>query len=283
MYIDVKSNIELVIPGDRNTVLTIYSPATTQKTPLLIFLHGFKGFKDWGIFPAVCESFAKKEITVLSFNFRYNGGTVKNPIDFPDLNAFAENTYSKELNDVSLVLNWVRENHEKYLSKVDLNSISVLGHSRGGGIAMLAAEKYSAIKKVITWAAVADFQKRLPLTNDLQQWKEKGVHYIKNGRTKQDMPMNYSFVEDLKNNAVKLSIERALRSLSKPQLIVHGVEDETVVKSDALLLKKWNPDAILELIDNANHTFNGKHPWKEDHLPEVAEKAIELSAAFLLD
>ena len=34
-------------------------------------------------------------------------GTVQQPIDFPDLEAFGHNNYTKELDDLDQVLNWV--------------------------------------------------------------------------------------------------------------------------------------------------------------------------------
>ena len=39
----------------------LYSPisGTRKDFPVVIFLHGFKGFKDWGPFPDACEDMAR--------------------------------------------------------------------------------------------------------------------------------------------------------------------------------------------------------------------------------
>ena len=61
-----------------------------QKKPLVLFCHGYKGFKDWGAWHIVAETFMKANCVFLKFNFSHNGGTVKQPIDFPDLEAFGD-------------------------------------------------------------------------------------------------------------------------------------------------------------------------------------------------
>ena len=50
MYIDEKKNLWFVGANSRKSVLDLYIPKNGENNPLLIFLHGFKGFKDWGIF-----------------------------------------------------------------------------------------------------------------------------------------------------------------------------------------------------------------------------------------
>ena len=62
----------------------------------VIFCHGYKGFKDWGCWNLMADYLANHHICVVKFNFSCNGGTLSNPIDFPDLKAFGENNYSTE-------------------------------------------------------------------------------------------------------------------------------------------------------------------------------------------
>ena len=82
-------------------------------------------------------------------------------------------------------------------------------------------------------------------------------------------------------NLGRLDIARACSSLSIPQLIIHGNEDESVSKEEALSMRRWNPKAKLSLIPGANHTFGGKHPWDYDYLPEQTIQAIDKSITFL--
>ena len=62
--------------------------ADNPQAPLVIFSHGFKGFKDWGAFNIVSESFAQQGISFLKFNFSYNGTTASDLFNFSDLEAF---------------------------------------------------------------------------------------------------------------------------------------------------------------------------------------------------
>ena len=74
--------------------------ADDKQKPLIVFCHGYKGFKDWGAWDLVAKAFLDAGFFFVKFNFSHNGGTMEQPIDFPDLDAFAENNYSKELDDL---------------------------------------------------------------------------------------------------------------------------------------------------------------------------------------
>ena len=276
-----KLNTWFVGSSDRKSPISIYYPEQRENAQILLFAHGFKGFKDWGHFPLVQEYFAEQGIITVAFNFSHNGGTVDEEIDFPDLDAFSKNTYQKEVEDVGHVLNWLAVNKDVLFIDANLTRIHLLGHSRGGGIAMLAGVKYNAISKVVTWAAVADFIERLPNELQLKEWKKNGVHFIKNGRTKQDMPMKYTFVENLLNFKEELNIEKAVRKLNKPLLVVHGINDETVTLENAQRIRSWRKETKLAAIDDCNHTFNGKHPWNENVLPKATLEALKSTLLFL--
>lgn len=109
-----------------------------QPKPIVIFCHGYKGYKDWGSWNLAATKFALSNLFFIKFNFSHNGGTVENPIDFPDLEAFANNNYSKELADLSSVINSIL-NDKRFEKEINKNKIILIGHSRGGGIALLKA------------------------------------------------------------------------------------------------------------------------------------------------
>lgn len=270
-----------IIPGSAELPILLdaaYEPTGTPK-PVIVFAHGFKGFKDWGHFNSVMEYFASEGFVFVKFNFSYNGGTMEQPFDFPDLEAFGNNNYSKELDDLRKVLDWVEQTDRIPDVEIDRKQLYMIGHSRGGGIAILKAAADPRVKKLVTWAAVSDFESRLP--QDLSTWKNEGVIYIENARTHQQMPMYYQFVEDLQKNADKLNIEQAERCLKIPHLIMHGSEDEAVSVEDAHRLKQWNPEAILRIIAGAGHTFGAKHPHQEVEFPPHVQEVLEGTLDFL--
>ena len=40
-----------------------------KKNPLVIFCHGYKGYKDWGAWNLVADEFVKKGFSFVKFNF----------------------------------------------------------------------------------------------------------------------------------------------------------------------------------------------------------------------
>ena len=62
---------------------------------------GIKVLKTGALGVYLQKTFAASGIAVLKFNFSHNGGTVEQPIDFPDLEAFGHNNYTKELDDLN--------------------------------------------------------------------------------------------------------------------------------------------------------------------------------------
>jgi len=154
----------------------------------------------------------------------------------------------------------------------------LIGHSRGGGIVTIKASEDKRVSKIISWAGVSDYEKRFGTDEAIAKWKKEGVAYVKNGRTKQQMPLYYQFYENFLKNKNRLHIKTATKNLQIPHCIIHGDDDETVKLEEAQDLHKWNANSILYIIERANHVFGGKHPWNEktmpDHLNQVFEKSI---------
>lgn len=274
-------NLSFQGANSRTSLLDVMYPKEGKNLGILFFLHGFKGFKDWGCFPLFTKALASANYCVIAFNFSHNGGTAENPIDFPDLDAFAKNTYSKEVEDIGAVYNWLNNTTQLDKSRLNVNKVTLIGHSRGGSMALLAAAKYSWVGKVATLAAVANLEKRLFAFEGMEEWERSGIRYIENARTQQKMPMQFTFVDDLLQNSQSLNVQKAVEQLSIPQLILHGAADETVPISDFEALKAWNPKANSALIPDAGHTFGGKHPWEDDTLPLAMQEAVKLIADFL--
>ncbi|MEW4922246.1 alpha/beta fold hydrolase [Algibacter sp. 2305UL17-15] len=271
-----------VIPGkhEKPILIDTFYVENLQAKPIIIFCHGYKGFKDWGAWDLMAKAFAEAGFFFIKFNFSHNGGTVKQPIDFPDLEAFGNNNYTKELDDLETVIDWIC-NISELKKDADINNINLIGHSRAGGIVTIKAEEDDRIKKVISLAGVCDFGKRSSTIGDLEQWKKDGVKYILNGRTKQHMPHYYQFYEDFKANEERLTIKRAVSNLNIPYLIIHGDNDTSVLIDEAYALHKWNSKSKLEIIEGANHVFGASHPWEKEIIPKYMEGVIEKISVFL--
>ena len=249
--------------------------------PIIIFCHGYKGFKDWGAWNITADNFSKAGFCFIKFNFSHNGGTVEQPIDFPDLEAFAENNYTKELDDLDSVINYLFSKDNPCYNDLNTNNITLIGHSRGGGITTIKASEDSRITTLITWASVCDFNKRTASIGDLEAWKNEGVKYVLNGRTKQQMPHNYQFYEDFKANEKRLNIETAAKQINIPHLIIHGDNDTNILLGEAKKLHRWNPNSELKIIDGANHVFETAHPWKKKELSKELLEVVNTTISFI--
>jgi len=69
--------------------ITAYGYENYPSAPCLIFVHGFKGFKDWGFGPYIGNFFAEKGFFSISFNLSHNG-VGDSLTEFTELDKFAE-------------------------------------------------------------------------------------------------------------------------------------------------------------------------------------------------
>ncbi len=271
----------ILIDGSKEKpiLLDVCYKQTQEAKPVLIFVHGFKGFKDWGHFDLLAKTVAQQGFVFIKFNFSYNGTTPENPLEFGDLDAFGNNNYIIELDDLEKVMDWALSN-PSIAREVDKEALYLLGHSRGGGISILKAAEDPRVKKLVTWASVSDFLNRNKKMT-IDTWHEKGVVYTFNARTKQQMPLYLQFYNTIQAHKERLNVVKAAKHLGIPFLIIHGTKDEAVDLRDAEELHRASKHSELLVVGEAGHTFGVKHPFEELSLPEHAQFVIERTIAFL--
>jgi len=258
-----------------------YTENFKKKLPLIIFVHGFKGFKDWGIFNLLADEFASRGFVFLKLNLSHNGTTTNTPTYHSDLEAFGNNNFTIELNDLEDTIDYCLSGKNKHLHDVvDTNNINIMGHSRGGGLVLLKAREDERVKKVVTLAAISDLTTRWPQTF-LDEWRKKGVQYIANSRTGQQMPLYVQLYDDVLDNSERLSIPLAVKNMKQPLLAFHGTADETLPVQMAHDMKAWKPNTNLTIFDGADHVFGASHPWESEELPPLYEEIIEKTSDFL--
>ncbi|MEM9822065.1 MAG: alpha/beta fold hydrolase, partial [Bacteroidota bacterium] len=267
--------------SDYPFLLDAYYVQDQKAKPLVIFAHGFKGFKDWGHWDLLARFFAHAGFVFIKFNFSHNGTTLDQPTEFANLDAFGQNNYSKELADLDAVLSWLRSQDQIPAKEINWADTTLIGHSRGGGIGIIKAVEDERIHRLITWAAVSSLSYAWTDEEKVKKWKKEGVQYQLNGRTQQQMPLYYQLYEDFSQQEERLNIRKRLRDLDKPFLIVHGTDDPAVPFFAAHQLQEWSSRAQLQLIDGANHVFGGAHPYTATQLPEHSRLLAKYSLAFL--
>jgi dienelactone hydrolase len=251
-----------------------------------VICHGFKGFMDWGFFPGLAELLAARGFTAIRFNF-FGSGMRPGDELVTDLEAFRTATFGRDLEDLEAV--FAAAGTEIAAGRVDRHRLGLLGHSRGGGTALLAAASpflRNELAALVTWSAVSSFD-RIGFP-DRESWQRSGEITILNARTGQELPIGFEVREDLEARRDEYDLLAAAGRRTAPWLIVHGAHDETVPPSEAQALhqRAAEPRRLL-MVEGATHTFGAQHPftgptpqliaalnatqtWLRDHLGSAA-------------
>lgn len=241
----------------------------------IIFVHGFKGFKDWGFGPYLADYFARKGFLAITLNFSHNG-IGENPLEFTELEKFAENTFSRETRELGEAIDGLRNNFFGYGSK---GKLGLVGHSRGGAISLLTASKRNDVDASAVWASISKLDRYSK--RQKEEWRKKGSFDVMNMRTKQIMKLNVCLLDDIENNSGgSLNIENAVKNFNRPLLIAHGDQDLVVPVKEAERLYEWSDKSKTEFykLFGMGHTFGIVHPFAGTN-PKF-EKLLEKTTDF---
>jgi len=266
-----------VIRGDVRLPAARPGRAEAEPDRSIVVCHGFKGFKDWGFFPYLCERLAS-EVDAMAVSFNFSGSGIGADLEtFTDLEGFGRNTFSREVEDLQTVVEGVRLGR---LGSVEIPSpprLGLVGHSRGAAAVVLVGAERPEVAAVATWAGIASVSR-------YEAWFEEsmgpdGVMHVVNARTGQRLPLYRDVLDDLRANRERLDMEDAAGRLGSRLLVVHGTDDEAVPVGEAVRLSAAAREANLEIIEGAGHTFGASHPFPGTN--PVLEEAIALTAAHL--
>ena len=251
----------------------IFNQGMIGKKNLVIIVHGFKGFMDWGFFPYAANYFAEKNYPVLTFNFSHNG-VGEDLLNFTELDKFAVNTYSLETKELSEI---IKAYSEGYFGNSDNRKLNLIGHSRGG-VSVVINSQNELVDKFVTWAGVSDIDRFS--TRQKKEWRETGEFQMINARTGQMMNLSVNLLDDIEQNKeTTLNIKSVLERNEKPYLIIQGEQDLAVKVPEAENLKKWTGEnSEYYLIPATGHTFDVVHPFQKT--TENFEKVLNKTSKF---
>lgn len=245
------------LPGALGPILVdVRTSSRDASMPAVVVLHGFKGFKDFALIGAIGPVLARAGFTAV--NLTVSGAGVDAAGEFVHLDRFARHTYTREFADIEGVL---AELAAGRLGVRPPSSIGMIGHSRGGGVALCIARETPSIAALVTWAAMSTIVRYTP--EQVAAWRAAGTLDVLHARTGQRLPMAYEIVEDALANADRFDILRAAREITIPWLLVHGTDDETIPlgEAEALARLATTPGFESLFLAGANHTFGTRHPW----------------------
>jgi uncharacterized protein len=260
MQFTILSDEGLPIRGDLD------APAGAKA--LVVLVHGFKGFKDWGFFPWLAETLFAHRFAVCRFNMA-RSGIGENPETFERLDLFAEDTYSGQIADLQKVVRYCQE-------RVDA-PVFLVGHSRGGGVSLLAAEGIENLSGIVTWSAISHTDRWDDATK--ATWRRIGYQEVENARTKQMMRMSPRMLDDIEAHRERLDILERVTQIEQPILVIHGARDESVPLAESVDIASYAREASRVVIADASHTYNAIHPLI--NVPFALSMAAAMTARFI--
>jgi pimeloyl-ACP methyl ester carboxylesterase len=271
-----KDNYTLPGAKGRPMLIDVTYDDALKNAPVVIFAHGFKGFKDWGTHNLVADHFARNGFRYLKFNFSHNGTTPDHPTDFADLIAFSDNTFSIELEDLDTIIDFACSG----AGMAAAGGVFLIGHSMGGGISIIKSAEDNRIKKLVTMASISGFRNLWPQQSEAQ-WYLQGVIYMHNSRTGQQMPLKSTLLDDLDKHPLRLDIPAKAAEVKQPWLLIHGDVDPTVPLDHAKELHTAQPNAEFVIIKGGDHVLGASHPYTGDTLPAALQEFCDRTITFL--
>jgi uncharacterized protein len=252
----IRREWEVRRPGAYTIRGDIRTPAEGNPSSAVVICHGFKGFRRWGFFPALARAAAAQGHAAITFDFTHNG-VGDDGVDYSALDRFEQGTYTADIDEIGEVLRAVASG--KLLDPAP-DRVALLGHSRGGAEALIAAAEDGDVRALVTWGAISSVDRWQQ--EHIERWEAGQNVAILNARTGQEMPMGPVFWRDILGNRERLDVLAHATRLTIPWLIVHGEADETVPVTDArTLFSAAGENAELCLIEGGTHTFGAVHPY----------------------
>ena len=266
------------------TCCDLYFPQKTasenvNKAPLVLLIHGFRAFKDWGFFPYFSQKLTEAGYISSSIDFSLNTLLDRQKSLF-DMERFARNTVSQEISEINTFIQHIISG--KVLTAEESNTwngdIYLVGHSLGGALAIIVADSNTSVKKLVTINSIFDFD--IYTEKQKKKWFELGLKEFYDNSTQQLFRLNLEFLTDRLTYVGEKSVAAAVSRLEIPYLIIHGDIDATVSPKAANILYEASNKSLsrLEFIKHGNHTFGIKHPFEKSN--HILDTTIDLTINF---
>jgi dienelactone hydrolase len=252
--------------------------AGAPPSPVVVICHSFMAFKDWGFFPRVATRLAEAGLVSVAFNFSHNG-VVGDGNRITDFGNFAENTFSLELDDLAALVDAIDQG--ALPPEADPGRLVLLGHSRGGGIAIVHAARDPRVRALVTWSAIATFDRWTPHQKEL--WRRDGTLPLAKDSTVSPLRLGVGLLRDIEEHREALDIERAAAQVRRPWLLVHGREDRTVQlrEAEALAAAADPSETTVRILDHVGHLFHAATGEEDGY--RTLDSIIDVSSQWLLD
>jgi alpha-beta hydrolase superfamily lysophospholipase len=255
----------------------IRRPVEKPLPAVIIIVHSFMAFKDWGFFPIIGEEFAGRGYTTVAFNFSHNG-VAGNADRITDFLKFSKNTFSREVSDLQSVIDKIVDGRI-VPGITNLSRLVLLGHSRGGGISIITASRDDRVNALITWSSIANFDRWTD--HQKNQWRRQGYLQLSKHSEISPLKLCIDLLRDYEENTDALNILNAAQRIAVPWLIVHGKADVTVPVREGEALFNAAASRSVEFVplEAVGHLYNAATRTEDNY--ETLESLIKITHNWL--
>ena len=268
-------DFRLVNPEDPERVLRgrIDWPEGQAAVPWVLLVHGFGGSMLRAFFPELARRLVENGFAAVRFNMSC-AGLGEDLESFEDEQLFGRGSYSKELEDIAQV-----RAHLESEPRLDPARAAILGHSRGGGMALIHAARRGDYAAACTWAGV-DHVLRFSAERQAE-WERRGEIDVMHWGIGRKVRLAMDTLLDVRANRAALDVGAACARLSTPTLVVQGTRDPGVTVEDGQRLASSFAPGVAELclIEGAGHNFGAQHPMRE--VKPVLADALDTTLGWL--
>ena len=254
--------------GPRELFCDITAPVASARGTLVI-AHGFKGYKDYGMFPHLAWKAALHGWAAVRFNFAHSGMTrSQSTFERPDL--FALDTWNRQVVDLEQLVGAVRGG--TFAECPPEGPVVLFGHSRGGLAAILAAGRGLAVDAVLSASAPKESLRFS--AEDRARLRAEGSCPVESSRTGQMLSIGKHFLEEVEQDPESHDPCVMAARMAMPLIIVHGDSDETVSVDDARALGQASGSEPV-LVPGGTHVFNVPNPFDAEDASSPQLAALE--------
>lgn len=234
--------------------LAVYAKGDINSKKLALVLPGRLDTKDYPHMQSHVDHLASKGFYALSFDpvgTWESGGDIK---------EYTTTNYVKQVNEII----------ECFSDK----DILLVGHSRGGSIAMFVGVENPQVKWFVSIMSSYTFNPKIIGGYPDEEWKKNGyltsTRDIPNSNKTVEFKLSYAFLED----QIKYDALEGLKKTEKPKMFLYGTKDEAVEEElvRTAYNESSNPKEIFEL--------NSDHDYRKN--PEIIE-AVNKYLSYFVD
>jgi pimeloyl-ACP methyl ester carboxylesterase len=230
---------------------------------VILLAHGFKGYKDYGMFPRLATTMADAGLVAHRFNFSHSGMT-EDVSTFARPELFERDTWNRQVHDLRALLAAIADGT---IAGRGLPCF-LFGHSRGGVAVLLTAGRMAGtpgapeIAGIVTASAPSTC--RSMSDEDAQRLLDEGFIESPSARTGQALRVGSAFLQEQIEDPEGHDLLALAGRITCPALVVHGADDPTVPVECAKQIGGAVPGAEVRIVDGADHVFNTPNPMPDD-------------------